>query len=81
MLTAADHTTGEMLGDDNIRSQLMTFLVAGHETTSGLFSFAIWPLLNSPAALARAQAQADAVLGAQTQRWAASRSSSTSNAC
>jgi cytochrome P450 / NADPH-cytochrome P450 reductase len=66
MLTAADHKTGEMLGDDNIRSQLMTFLVAGHETTSGLLSFAIWLLLNHPEALARARAQVDAVLGAQT---------------
>jgi cytochrome P450/NADPH-cytochrome P450 reductase len=66
MLTAVDHKTDEMLGDDNIRSQLMTFLVAGHETTSGLLSFAIWLLLNHPEALARARAQVDAVLGGET---------------
>jgi cytochrome P450/NADPH-cytochrome P450 reductase len=66
MLTTEDAETGEKLTDDNIRSQMMTFLIAGHETTSGLLSFAIFLLLNNPEALGKARAQVDAVLGAET---------------
>jgi cytochrome P450 / NADPH-cytochrome P450 reductase len=66
MLTAQDRVTGEKLSDENIRSQMMTFLIAGHETTSGLLSFAIWFLLKNPEVLAAARAQVDAVLGAET---------------
>lgn len=66
MLTGEDPETAEKLSDENIRAQLMTFLVAGHETTSGLLSFAIWLLLNNPEALGKARAQVDAVLGADT---------------
>jgi cytochrome P450/NADPH-cytochrome P450 reductase len=66
MLTTEDAETGEKLTDENIRSQMMTFLIAGHETTSGLLSFAIFLLLNNPEALGKARAQVDAVLGAET---------------
>ena len=31
-----------MLDDENIRYQIITFLIAGHETTSGLLSFALY---------------------------------------
>ena len=41
MLTGVDRQTGEQLDDDNIVAQCVTFLVAGHETTSGLLSFAL----------------------------------------
>ena len=41
MLTGVDKKTGEKLSDDNIVAQCQTFLIAGHETTSGLLSFAI----------------------------------------
>jgi cytochrome P450/NADPH-cytochrome P450 reductase len=36
MLTAADPTTGGRLSEENVRYQMVTFLIAGHETTSGL---------------------------------------------
>ncbi len=49
MLTGVDRKTGERLDDLNIRYQIITFLIAGHETTSGLLSFAIHALLNHPA--------------------------------
>ena len=48
MLTGVDKKTGEGLDDLNIRYQIITFLIAGHETTSGLLSFAIYALLNNP---------------------------------
>src|SRR3954447_15138713 len=53
MLTGVDPQTGEKLDDANIRAQCVTFLVAGHETTSGLLSFATYALLKNPEVLAR----------------------------
>src|SRR5919112_6061218 len=63
MLTGVDKESGEGLPDHNIRAQCITFLVAGHETTSGLLSFAIYYLLKNPRYLERARAEVDAVLG------------------
>jgi len=63
MLSGVDKKTGERLDDLNIRYQIITFLIAGHETTSGLLSFAIYALLNNPHALARAYEEVDRVLG------------------
>ncbi len=63
MLNAAHPQTGERLDDLNIRYQILTFLVAGHETTSGALSFALYYLSRNPEILARAQAETDRVLG------------------
>jgi cytochrome P450 len=63
MLNTAHPDTGERIGDLNIRHQILTFLVAGHETTSGALSFALYYLCQDPALLARAQAETDAILG------------------
>ncbi len=63
MLTGVDKRTGEKLSDDNIVGQCITFLVAGHETTSGLLSFAINYLIKNPDVVARAQEEVDRVLG------------------
>lgn len=68
MLHGVDKTTGESLSDDNIKAQCITFLVAGHETTSGLLSFATYYLMKNPAFLARAQAEVDRVLGSDLTR-------------
>lgn len=62
MLTSKDPETGEMLDDENIRYQIITFLIAGHETTSGLLSFAIYYLLKNPDKLRKAQEEVDRVL-------------------
>lgn len=63
MLSGVDRKTGERLDDLNIRYQVITFLIAGHETTSGLLSFVLYALLNNPEALAKAYAEVDRVLG------------------
>jgi cytochrome P450/NADPH-cytochrome P450 reductase len=63
MLTARDRVTGQRLPDDNIRAQLITFLVAGHETTSGLLSYALYYLCKNPAVEARLIDEVDRVLG------------------
>ncbi len=62
MLTARDPETGETLDDLNIRYQILTFLIAGHETTSGMLSFAFYHLLRNPHVLAQAYAEVDRVL-------------------
>ena len=63
MLEGVDKQTGEKLDDVNIRYQIITFLAAGHETTSGLLSFAIYFLLKNPHILARAHEEMDKLLG------------------
>ena len=63
MLTGADPETGEKLSDENIRYQIITFLIAGHETTSGLLSFTLQYLIKHPAVLKQAYREVDAVLG------------------
>lgn len=63
MLGATDPATGEHLSDENIRYQLVTFLIAGHETTSGLLTFTLHQLMKHPQVLARAQRQVDEVCG------------------
>jgi cytochrome P450/NADPH-cytochrome P450 reductase len=63
MLSGVDKKSGERLDDLNIRYQIITFLIAGHETTSGLLSFATYALLNNPHVLAKAYEEVDRVLG------------------
>ncbi|CAF0767035.1 unnamed protein product [Adineta steineri] len=59
MINGKDPETGYQLSDENIRYQMFTFLVAGHETTSGLLSFTLYYLLKNPHALQKAQAEVD----------------------
>lgn len=59
MLEAADPVTGARLTDENIRNQVLTFLIAGHETTSGTLSFALHLLMRNPHVLAQAYAEID----------------------
>lgn len=63
MLSGVDKMTGETLSDENIRYQINTFLIAGHETTSGLMSFTLYFLLNHPDVLEKAYEEVDRVLG------------------
>ncbi|AQA06079.1 cytochrome P450 [Mycobacterium sp. MS1601] len=51
------------LDEANIRYQLINFLVAGHETTSGALSFAIYFLSTHPEVFARARHEVDRVWG------------------
>ena len=69
MLLAEDPVTGSRLSDENIRYQMVTFLIAGHETTSGMLSFTLYELLANPECLAKARAEVDAVLGNEAPRF------------
>ncbi|CAF0853595.1 unnamed protein product [Adineta steineri] len=59
MINGKDPDTGYQLSDENIRYQMVTFLIAGHETTSGLLSFTFYYLLKNPHVLQKAQAEID----------------------
>ncbi|MFZ2174620.1 MAG: cytochrome P450 [Rhodococcus sp. (in: high G+C Gram-positive bacteria)] len=61
MLRAARHNDPNRIDELNIRHQVVTFLVAGHETTSGALSFALYYLSRNPEVLAKAQAEVDEV--------------------
>src|SRR6201990_2717611 len=63
MMSGVDRVSGEQLDDVNIRYQINTFLIAGHETTSGLLSCAIYALLKHPDVLKKAYEEVDRVLG------------------
>jgi cytochrome P450/NADPH-cytochrome P450 reductase len=63
MMTGVDRATGEQLDDVNIRYQINTFLIAGHETTSGLLSCTIYALLKHPDVLKKACEEVDRVFG------------------
>jgi cytochrome P450 / NADPH-cytochrome P450 reductase len=66
MMTGVDRASGEQLDDVNIRYQINTFLIAGHETTSGMLSCAIYALLKHPQVLEKAYEEVDRVLGPDT---------------
>jgi cytochrome P450 / NADPH-cytochrome P450 reductase len=63
MMTGVDRATGTQLDDVNIRYQINTFLIAGHETTSGLLSCTIYALLKHPEVLKKTYEEVDRVLG------------------
>lgn len=65
MLNTVDPETGELLDDANIRNQVVTFLIAGHETTGAAMSFALHYLSKHPAVLARAQREVDDLWGTE----------------
>ncbi|MER6573677.1 cytochrome P450 [Streptomyces sp. NPDC001093] len=63
MLSAPHPADGTTLDAANIRNQVITFLIAGHETTSGAMSFALYYLAKHPAVLRLVQRETDALWG------------------
>ena len=53
MLLQARHEDGSPMTDEELRDELMTLLVAGHETTATALAWALEALARHPAALAR----------------------------
>lgn len=60
MLLQARHEDGTPMTDRELRDELMTALVAGHETTASQLSFAFVHLARAPEVVARLQAELDA---------------------
>jgi cytochrome P450/NADPH-cytochrome P450 reductase len=67
MMNSTDPETGAALDDLNIRFQVLTFLVAGHETTSSLLTFALYAMMANPAVMAQAYAEVDRILPGDTR--------------
>ncbi|CAM03474.1 cytochrome P450/NADPH-cytochrome P450 reductase [Saccharopolyspora erythraea NRRL 2338] len=63
MLGARHPADGTTLDAANIRNQIITFLIAGHETTSGTLSFALHYLAKNPTVLRLVQREADELWG------------------
>lgn len=63
MLSEPDPKTGERLSDANIRHQILTFLIAGHETTAGLLSFTLHKLAADPVLAARLRDEVRRTIG------------------
>ncbi|MFP2928619.1 cytochrome P450 [Pyxidicoccus sp. 3LG] len=62
-MLAKDEETGESMTDEQLRDEVLTMLVAGHETTATTMSW-VWALLEQhPEVEARLHAELDAVLG------------------
>jgi cytochrome P450 len=72
MLLAARDEQGDErpLSDDEIRDQLMTIFLAGHETTATALAWAAWALAADPELATRAAAEVDGVLGARAPTMA-----------
>ena len=60
MLMSARHEDGSPMADEELRDELMTLLVAGHETTASALAWAAERLVRHPEALARLREEAEA---------------------
>ncbi|KAK8119359.1 Bifunctional P-450:NADPH-P450 reductase [Apiospora kogelbergensis] len=63
MLVGHDPKTGRMMTDESIIDNLITFLVAGHETTAGTLSFTLHNVVKYPEVCRKAQQEVDDVVG------------------
>ncbi|BCS21718.1 bifunctional cytochrome P450/NADPH--P450 reductase [Aspergillus puulaauensis] len=63
MLNGVDPKTGLKMTEESILDNLITFLIAGHETTSGMLSFAMYHLMKHPDTYRKAQQEVDEVCG------------------
>jgi cytochrome P450 len=63
LLAARDDESGEALSDQELRNELLTFLVAGHETTALALTWTLYLLSKSPTVARQMRAEAAAVLG------------------
>ncbi len=59
MLVEATHEDGTPMGDAELRDELLTLVLAGHETTATALSWAMDLLLRNPGVLARVRAGGD----------------------
>lgn len=67
LLLQARYEDGSGMSDEDLRDELMTLLVAGHETSAMSLSWALELLVHSPGAMERTVAEADAGGGPYTE--------------
>ncbi len=59
------HLIASGMSDDLLRDQMLTMLIAGHDTSTALLAWALYLLGSHPQAMALARAEVDAVVGQQ----------------
>ena len=66
LVDARDEETGEGMSDQQLRDEVMTMFLAGHETTANALTWTWWLLHDHPEVAARLRQEADDVLGGCT---------------
>lgn len=66
LLEVRDEQTGATLGDQELRNQAITFLLAGHETTANALSWTFYLLSQHPEVERQLRVELAAVLGGRT---------------
>ncbi len=69
LLAARDEETGEGMTDRQLRDEVMTFLMAGHETTAVALSWTWYLLSKHPDVARRLRAELEQVLAGRTPRY------------
>lgn len=64
LMDARDPESGNPMSEKLLRDEVMTLLLAGHETTSNALAWALYLLTQSPEPMARLRSEAESVLGA-----------------
>ena len=62
LLEARDPETGLGLSDDDVKANIITFLIAGHETTSNALTWALYLLSEHPEARAAVESEVDELM-------------------
>ncbi len=63
LMDAQDEETGESMDDAQLRDEVMTIFLAGHETTANALTWTLYQLSKSPTVARQMQAEVDEVLG------------------
>lgn len=63
LMAARDEETGKGMTDEQVRDEVMTLLLAGHETTANALTWTFYLLSQHPDAAAKLHEEIDAVLG------------------
>jgi len=63
LLRARDPESGESMSDQELRNEVVTFLIAGHESAASSMAWTAWLLGRHPEVEAKVRAEVEAVLG------------------
>lgn len=63
LMEAQDEETGESMSDDQLRDELLTIMLAGHETTANSLSWTLYLLSKHPLVRRRLESELEDVLG------------------
>ena len=63
MMNGVDPKTGKKMTEESILDNLITFLIAGHETTAGMLAFALYHIMADPEIYAKVRKEVDEVCG------------------